>query len=114
VRGEVDPSYLDHPVEGRQINKLEKLAAGLSWTLCELIGCDSPAPAMPSLDRRLLAKAVRTAQRGLRNDPDSAELLSGTAADVYDMLIERRQSGDLIDGAYLAGIEGTIRRGWRR
>jgi hypothetical protein len=113
VNGGVDPSYLDRPVDGRQINKLEQLAAGLNWTLCQMIGCDSPTLAMPSVDRPLLEKAVRTAQRGLRNDPDSAELLPGTIADVYDTLIERQQSGEPIDDAYLAGIEGMIRRGRR-
>jgi hypothetical protein len=113
VAGGVDPSYLDHHVDGRQINKLEKLAAGLGWSLCQLIGCDSPPLAMTSVDRSLLEKAVRTAQRGLRNDPDNAELLPGTIADVYDVLIERQQAGESIDDAYLAGIEGMIRRGRR-
>jgi hypothetical protein len=111
LRAGVDASYLDRPVEGRQINKLDRLAAGLGWTLCQLIGCDGPTIAV---DRPLLEKAARTAVRGLRNDPDSAELLPGTIADVYDVLIERQQSGDPIDDAYLAGIEGMIRRGWRR
>jgi hypothetical protein len=113
VRAGVDASYLDRPVEGRQVNKLAQLAAGLDWTLCQMIGCDSPPAAMQPLDRQLHEKAVRTAQRGLRNDPDSAELLPGTIADVYDTLIERQQSGEPIDDAYLAGIEGMIRRGRR-
>jgi hypothetical protein len=113
VRAGVDASYLDRPVDGRQINKLEQLATGLNWTLCQMIGCDSQTLAMPPLDRQLHEKAVRTAQRGLRNDPDSAELLPATIADVYDVLIERQQSGEPIDDAYLAGIEGMIRRGTR-
>jgi hypothetical protein len=113
VAGGVDPSYLDRDVNGRQIDKLDKLAAGLNWTLCQMIGCDSPTLAMQSVDRQLLEKAARTAQRGLRNDPDSAELLPGTIADVYELLIERQQSGEPIDDAYLAGIEGMIKRGRR-
>jgi hypothetical protein len=113
VRAGVDASYLDRPVDGRRINKLAKLAAGLDWTLCQLVGHGGPTLAMPSVDRTLLEKAVRTAQRGLRNDPDGAELLPGTIADVYDTLIERQQSGEPIDDGYLAGIEGMIRRGRR-
>jgi hypothetical protein len=111
LRAGLDASYLDRPVEGRQVNKLDKLAAGLEWTLCQLTGCDGPTIAV---DRPLLEKAARTAVRGLRGDPDNAELLPGTIADVYDVLIQRQQSDDPIDDAYLAGIEGMIRHGWRR
>lgn len=127
VQGEIGAkSRLSHDyVNGPQVDIFEKLMPALGWqpadVLCAIaagFGWDQRAVDEINLqaprDPNLVETATRIALRGLGREAADIDILPGTVADVYDVLLERRQAGGALDEAFLAGIEATIRRRGRR
>jgi transcriptional regulator with XRE-family HTH domain len=111
----LNKSYVQDILSGRarspKLDNLTKLAAALRCSVEELIGQDPPrreGQTDPELLRQALAVATRiTAEE---DDPATrAEATAAIAAAIYDVLIERSQSGRSL-GDETEVIEAMIRR----
>jgi hypothetical protein len=85
-----------------QVDTLEKIAANLGWSLCELL-CEARTD--------LIKLAVAVAQRAVRSD--RAELLPDATVSALGMLEAYEHDGEPIDEAALAHIERNLRVQYR-
>lgn len=84
-----------------QIDTLERIAAALDWSLCELLGC--------GMDRGLVEISFKLAMKGLNGDPDRDTMLWDTILDVYSVLIQYQADGIPLDDSHLSAIETMLR-----
>lgn len=94
------------PAHGRRIDTLERVAEAFGLSLLELLGLP---PATVALDLMQVATGVgrrMLAQAGLAAEDDEQVSL---AVRIYEILANRRRSGQPINDGFLAGIEETLR-----
>ena len=112
------------PRAGRVIDIFEKLMPALGWAPADVLRIISDAfgwswpfdgaTTLAPIDRELMAAAAKTASRGLRDDAELADLLPETILDVYDVLVERRSDGAVVDETMLTTLASMIRQRARR